>query len=203
MNSLERAKHFLAQKASRLALAVVPLAAVAISSTPAKAAAMLTSFNCDVTTGSGSCGIELSDVSGGNIHLNSAYLSTSGSVILSSSGSLDLIRGSESGSVNGGTLTGTVPVSWDFALITKPVTPDPTVDWTITFTLYESGGGTVVFSRSGSKATSTGSGSVVSGTGNIPGPAGAKIVGYTIALDTNSVNGNDYEINIPVGSTLD
>lgn len=203
MTSLERAKHFLARKASRLALAVVPLAAVTISSSSAKAEAILTSDACTVTTGSGSCGISLSGVSGGNMHLNSAFLSTSGSTVLSVGSAIDFSGGSPSGGATG-SYNGKVPVSWDFDLI--EVNAVRVIDWTLTFTLNGSGGGAVAtFSKSGSASTSSGGGTAVSGSGNMPTPgASTPIFGYTITLDTTTMSGKgSYEINIPVGSTLD
>jgi hypothetical protein len=202
MNSLERAKRFLARKASRLALAVVPLAAVAISSSPAKANAVLTSDDCSVTVGSGSCGIELSGTPGGNNHLNSAFLSTSGSTVLSVGGVVDFSGGSPSGGASG-SYNGKVPVAWDFDIVTTTAT-NRVVAYTITFTLNGSGGAVVAsFTTSGS-ATSSSGGTAVSGTANIPTPgASTPIFGYTITLDTDNGNGKAYGIEIPADSTLD
>lgn len=53
MISLERARRFLSEKGSRLALAVVPLAAVAISAIPAHASVI---FNVGSGSGNGNCG---------------------------------------------------------------------------------------------------------------------------------------------------
>jgi hypothetical protein len=202
MNSLERAKHFLARKASRLALAVVPLAAVAVSTPSAKAAAILNnSGGCDVTTGTGSCGIDIFS-SGGNNHLNVASLFTSGAAVASGS-ALDFSGGLTSGGANGGTLNGKVPVSWDFDIIQAATSR--TVDWTITFTLYGSGGSVVsTFSKSGSAASSSGSGTLVAGSGNLPSPSGSNIYGYSITLDTETASGKgSYSINIPADASLD
>ena len=138
MTLLERAKRFLAQKASRLAVVVVPLAAVALSSSPAKAGSIT------LTSGSG-CVLDVCTVStgtgGGYSGMNSIDLSTSGSVTAFHIGDYQLDF-SANGGVTGGSGSispGTeIPVSWDFVLLNPQL--DPTVTWNITFSLNDGSG---------------------------------------------------------------
>jgi hypothetical protein len=202
MTLLERAKRFLAQKASRLAVVVVPLAAVALSSSPAKAGSIT------LTSGSG-CVLDVCTVStgtgGGYSGMNSIDLSTSGSVTAFHIGDYQLDF-SANGGVTGGSGSispGTeIPVSWDFVLLNPQL--DPTVTWNITFSLNDGSGRSETqysYSASGSNATTL-TGTTVSGTGDITIPAsgGGDITGWSITLDTSATG--SYRVDIPGDLTL-
>src|SRR5580704_17780256 len=123
MNSLERAKRFLAEKASRLAIAVVPLAAVAVSAVPAKAGVILQAGgpDCFVTTGTGNCNTV--DFGGSSNILEGLALVSSGgassSSFVNSTVGNEIVFSASDGVSSGGSLTTptVVPVSWDFDLI--------------------------------------------------------------------------------------
>src|SRR5579863_3860828 len=131
MNSLERAKSFLARKASRLALAVVPLAAVAISSSPARAGTIvhLNSGSCNVVSGGGTCGTSLL-TPGGNSQINDfVSMFSSGSLSSVVSGSGSVLDVSATGAANSGAFSSTpttVPVAWDFSIENVPGLKEPT-----------------------------------------------------------------------------
>lgn len=202
MNSLERAKRFLAQKASRLALTMLPLAALALSTSPAKASATLASGVCAVTDGLGTC-TDTTATGGGNTGLNTIEVSTI-EPAFSNINTLDFLSlGAASGSASG-----EVPVSWDFVLLNAPA--DPTVSWNITFTLRNGTGGSAQlyqFTQTGSGSTSA-LGTVVSGSGfiSIPSGGGNDLTAWAINLNSNSPFGFDtdtnYSIDIPADATL-
>lgn len=205
MNSLERARQFLAQKASRLALAIVPLAALAISTPSAKARPITTSGSfasnpgdCFVTgTGAaGSCGTSIAGAVGGNTNLNWIAMFGSGNAV----GSGDTLDFSADAPGSGTLPAGSVPVAWDFT-VNQLTSQDPTVDWNVAFRIVMSTTGSPYsFTQSGSAST----GSVVSGTGSIIIPSGGSLVSFIMDLNTSASGGGfPYGINIPGGATLD
>lgn len=215
MNSLDRAKHFIAQKASRLALAAIPLAALAVSALPARATIIVgATFNpstsCVVTgSGSGTCEIYQNSAIGGDSSGNWVALAGSGSQFNRSGGSLDF---SASGSASGILPAGTLPVAWDFSINPLDVCVSESkasaqtlcalaldsldVNWNVSYQLLLNSG-SLSFSQSGSGAI----GSLVKGSGAITIPTGEDVVGYSIDLDTNA--DFSYGINIPGNASID
>ena len=195
MDSLERARRFLARRTSRLALTVLPLAALAITAPAAKAdtTTLATGSNCVVDTGTGACGTTQEAAIGGNTGLNWVGLFSSGS-LSSSGGQLFLTA---TGGVSGSEAflaSGNVPVAWDFNI--SPLPQDPAVDWTLTFQVNFSGGGSSTFSTGANSAT----GDTVQGSGSIS-TSGGTVDGYQITLHAGGPS--DFQINIPNASTLD
>jgi hypothetical protein len=196
--SLQRAKNFLAAKASRLALAVVPLAAIAVSAVPAHAGSIVVSgfsYNsCSVSDGgSGTCTITQANSTGSVTSLNALQLAGTGST---SSGSLSfgVTSAGAAGTVPGGNL----PVSWYFQ-ITDP--NSDVIDWSIVAEVSTSSpSGSHLINPSGS-VSSTG---WVQSSGNISLPSGT-INGYELELNLNDVThpGGTFSVNIPAGSTID
>lgn len=201
MNSLERARQFLSQKASRLALAIVPLAALAISTPSAKAGSITATSGsfatipdgCAVsgTGATGSCATIWEGPVGGNSNINWVAMAGNGST----DGTLTFTDGN-SGS---GTLpAGSVPVSWLFDVNNLAV-QDPTVNWTVTFSI-NTGSGSISFSQSGSAST----GSVVSGSGSIDNPSLTELFTWSMSLSTAPSGGSfPYSIVIPGLATMD
>jgi len=192
MNSLDRAKHFLAQKASRLALTVVPLAALAIASPPARANVVLSSGDNCVVNGSGSCATSQQSATGGNPGINWIGMTGSGAPSLVS-GSGYFLGFSASGSASGSLAAGTIPVSWDFNI---NAATDPTVNWRVFYELLLPSGGFANFTTSGSAAT----GKTVEGDGSIRFPGGT-VDSYIIQLTATSAD--PFTITIPGSATLD
>jgi hypothetical protein len=187
VSSLERAKLFLAQKATRLALGVVPLAALAVSAVPAQASTIFQSGEA-CFAGTGTCSVSQTSAVGGNPQANWVALTGSGTST-SSSGSqiLDFYAiGTDTG-----TLTGSVPVYWNFTL--NP-SSGSTVSWTVDETIYYGSSGAADFSANGNSSTP----GQVTGTGSITIPGTIGVTGYRIELDTDG--SIPYTVNIPAGS---
>jgi hypothetical protein len=191
MNSFERAKHFIAIKASRLVLFAVPLAALTISAVPAKAGTILAAgSNCTVDPGSGTCSTVQTSATGGNPSAN--WVTMSGSAVSVGSTTEFLASGSSNDGVVG---AGTIPVSWTFS-----TTGDGgSVNWEVTFQLDIVGSPFFdTFSQSGTAPIGT----EVMGTGSIIIPAQVEVTGYNIELQTSS-SGGEYIVDIPGGASLD
>lgn len=193
MNSLSRAKHFIAKKASKLALAVVPLAALAVA-TPAKANVIFdVGSNCGAffTGGSGSCFTGSPSASGGNSSAGWVQMFGTGFTADGNSGGFFA-----SGGANGALLAGSVPVSWDFSVTSG----SGAFFYDVFFDLFFSGGSVGFDSSNVASAPTeiTGSGSIILPSG------GVGIIGYDIGLNTNAANSSfGYTLTVPGGSTLD
>jgi hypothetical protein len=189
MSSLERAKQFLAQKATRLALGVVPLAALAVSAVPAQASTIFqTGETCSVV-GSGTCSVSQTGAVGGNPQANWVALTGSGT---STSSSGSQILDFDAIGTDAGTLTaGSVPVYWNFTL--NP-SSGSTVYWTVEETInFSSGGFTEIIVDGNSSAPGQ-----VTGTDSITIFGAIDVTGYEIQLNTNG--STPYTVNIPAGS---
>ena len=201
MDSLQRAKKFLARKASKLALTVVPLAALAISVPHARASGVTLSFgsNCAFSGGfssSGSCATTQQGTAGGDSNMNWIALNGSGHSDFSGGSIKFLANGSGSGVL----ASGSVPVSWDFSITSGTV--DPTVNWTVLFELIFSGGGTSSFHTSGSASVTT-TPTVIQSGGAIS-TSGGTVTGYELQLTaSDSVGAGGYTLVIPGSATLD
>jgi hypothetical protein len=205
MSSLERAKRFLAEKTSRLALSVVPLAALAVSAVPAHAEVTFNvgsgsgNGNCSVSAsfmGSGSCSSFQQSATGGNVFANWVAIQGNGSMSSASGGSIDFAV--NSGGASGVLASGTIPISWDFLLDSSS---SGSVAWSVLFRVSFSGGGSDSFSMSGSTSLTGLSSVEVVGSGAITIGTGGSVDGYAIALDTNTFGtGIPYSVDIPDGS---
>jgi PEP-CTERM motif len=201
MNSLERAKRFVAEKASRLALTVVPLAALAVSAVPAKAATLNPSTcTAFATSGSASCSTIQVNPVGQNPQLNWIAFGGSGSAPFG--GSINF--GISGGTADGGSISaGTVPVSWDFFIDPVMVTLKPgplvtsvEVSWSVFFNLNLDNTSFPSFSMSGSAPL----GSEVTGSGLIS-VSGGSVNGYTMSLSTSS--SLSYSVSVPLLTSVD
>jgi hypothetical protein len=190
LDSVSRARQFLAKKASKLALSVVPLAALALVPS-ARASATFDVGTCtvDLAFASGSCSTSQYSATGGNPNLNWIQMTGKGSVnvVNSSAGFIDFLA---SGGGSGSIVAGVVPVSWDFQ-----VNAMSTVNWTISFEIFANNG-----SGSYTQSGYLSSGGEVKGASEINVPSGG-VTGWKMSLNTNAVN--PYVVTIPSGSTLD
>jgi hypothetical protein len=222
LTSLHKAASFLAKKASRLALAIVPLAAVAVATVPAKADSFaFTTSSCVVVAsgGSGTCGVEIVNPVGGDPAGNWLALFGTGVVSgssvfsdFSSSSSSGFLDFSSSGSATGSISAGAnIPVSWLFDIDsssqsclcitnTSIYSQSDLVSWTVSFDIQTTDGTHPVvpfFSMSGSGTP----GSIVSGTGIIQVVTAGSPFQWDLSLNTSSPAA--YGITIPGGATLD
>jgi hypothetical protein len=111
MNSLDRAKRFLAAKTAKLAMVAVPLA-MAVPAAFGQIS-FSTAAGCTVTAGVGTCGVEQLSSTGGNPLANWVDIFTNQAVTPSNGSISFLTSGSATGIVNSGEI---FPVSWDFSL---------------------------------------------------------------------------------------
>jgi hypothetical protein len=208
MNSLERAKRFLAEKTSRLALAVIPLAALAASAVPAHASVVFNvgsgggNGNCSASVspvGSGSCSSFVQGAIGGNGAANWIAIGGTGSLIYPSGGSIGF--GISGGGASGSLGPGTIPVSWDFTLNSSSA---GTIDWSLYFYVSFYGGGSDSFFLNGFTRLNGTSSVEVEGTGTIPIGRSGNVDGYGISFFSDSYGSFiAYSVDIPMGTSLD
>src|SRR5665213_4121278 len=206
MTSLDRAKRFMAAKATKLALTLLPLAALTVSLAPQARATTLTFFSgsCAVLTGTGTCNNQEASAVGGNSDAN--WIQVFGSVAPSQGGDVSI---DENGSASGTLVQGDViPVSWDFFVGGSGGTATATVGFAFSFQnntqtqfsgIQVSPGSAAPFSL---PITGIASGSDVKGSGSILVSGGGSFNHYDISLDVNSAY-SQFSVSIPVGSTLD
>jgi hypothetical protein len=194
MNSLERAKEFIARKACRLAVAVAPLAALAVSAPAAQAADVtfdVLDSPCNVFVGGGSCNTFPQSDTGGNPQAN--WIAIAGNVSSASGGTSWMVDLGVSGGLASGSLAaGAIPVSWKFLFDNSR----SDVNWNVFFDILFSGGGTSSFSASGSSTP----GSQINGGGMIK-ESGGFVIGYDIRFTANSPN--SFSANIPMVDSID
>ena len=205
MDLLSRARSFAAKKGSRLAAAIVPLAALAVSAIPSHAAAVFGSGTCNVTgptqSGStlftGSCSVGQQSATGGNSSAN--WLDLSGNGTLATTGTLTFTG---TGSANGTFLSGNIPASYDFGV-------NKAASWSVTVTLTGNAiAATGILSDivNGLSATYTNTGATtgsqeVTGNGNINMGTGFDVTGYSISLSVTCAT--TCNITIPSGTSID
>jgi hypothetical protein len=202
LNLLERAKGYVAAKASKIALTVVPLAALAISAVPAHATvATGVSFSpssCFVAQGSGSCTDDQANPVGGNPSANWLELFTTGAVTPLGEG--DQVILSASGSASGLFLTDqNIPVSWNF-LIDGP--SGGTVNWDILFQVFTNSGSFSVDPGGSADIPSGGPSTVITGSGSLFVGA-STVTGYGIQLTVSDPGFDSYSVTVPGGGTID
>ena len=198
MTSLDRAKHFLSNKSRAIAITIVPLAALAISQTPARASvgdSPLTAFtpgNCGVSalgsnvnvSSGGACvdvaqsGADSGGLLGVKVYSADSLESLEPSPISAFSGSggtfgLAIIA---SGGTTGNVFSGSIPVSWDFSVTTSD---GGNFAYALTYTIFGSPGNS--FSTGNLTFTNT-SGSTISGTNSISLPSGT-VDNYFVELE--------------------
>lgn len=197
MNSLDRAKRFLAAKASKIALAAVPLAVLTVTAPSANAGftmAINSQQPCNFIDGTGSCSTTIPSATGGDPLGNWIQLATVGL------GHPDAFSGSftlHAGGAATGTLSAgeTIPVSWDFTI--SPTAGSGTANWTVSFALLGvAGHGT---SASGQVPYGT----QVSGTSTITiASAEANLSTWSVQLAVTAPNSN-YTVDVPGANSLD
>src|SRR5271165_1449892 len=166
MELLMRAKRFIAQKTSRLAMVAVPLAALATVAIPAQASSVVFwAGTCTTTLPAGDIG----SCSSSQPNPTSVAMS-GGASVASNGGTIEFVA---SGGTNGGTLEPgqQVPVAWDFSLSSSG--GSYLVDWTVNFVVDFQAGPSLSFMTSGSALINTD----VSGNNVIDVGTGGTVVG--------------------------
>jgi hypothetical protein len=201
MDSLNRAKQFITRKASKLALAIVPLAALAVV-TPAKASVILDPGQGDVCNTVGlsgsSCTVIQAGTVGGNSGLNWLQLSGQGSGIFTS-GSYMLNFSQSGGSANDAVFPGgNVPVSWDFVVSSSG---SAAINWTVFFQVGLQTGPSTFDYEDYTLSGSASPGTTVIGSNFIPFSDSGDVVFYKIAVDLSS--SSPFTADVPAGSSAD
>ena len=129
-----------------------PLAILALSTLPARANITFnTGSNCSVSgnAGGGTCSSYQQGAAGGDPFANWVAMDGAGDQTGGSAPEiLDFIIAS--GTASGTIAPGTIPVSWDFSTFSMA---GATVDWTVSFKITFSGGGSASFTQTGSTVT--------------------------------------------------
>lgn len=216
MNLLERAKVFVAAKAAKIALIVVPLAALTAIAVPAKAGAVagvgFSPAACTVTTGSGTCAESQASATGGDSLANWVQLYSIGSLTPNGSGTLVVGVNGNAGGSFGGTQPA-FPISWDFFINNSGHSVpngfgvnavNGTVHWDLLFQVLTSSGGIYgpISDPSGNDSSSGSTEIKGNTTFSIPF-LGNPVTGYKIQLTTTDSVGDTYTVTIPGGATLD
>jgi hypothetical protein len=202
LNLLERAKGYVAAKASKIALTVVPLAALAAITVPAHATAVsgvtLIPTSCVVSIGSGSCTDDQASTIGGNTHANWLELFTTGAV--SPGGGNDEVLLFASGSASGLFSSGqTIPVAWDFFINGNS---GGTVNWDVLFQVFTSSGSSSIDPSNTADIPNGGPATEVQGTSSLFVGA-SSITGYGLQLTVIGPNSDPYSVTVPGGGTID
>jgi hypothetical protein len=192
ITSLDRAKRFIAEKAKKVAITLMPLAALSVAALPAHAGTLGTG-SCTTAGGSGSCTITQASATGANPALNWLQLAGSGSTTTG-----QLFFGTAIGSASGSAPSqGTIPVSWYFEII------DPgslTIGWSLGANIIGSNSQPGVF-PSGSVSSTQ----FVTGSGLIH-PNGGTLSSYILeaSFQVQGPPGQGaFSVLIPAGSTID
>ncbi|MBV9746083.1 MAG: PEP-CTERM sorting domain-containing protein [Acidobacteriia bacterium] len=199
MDLLTRAKAFLKGKASKIALTVVPLAALTVAAPPSRASIVsgvtFEPGSCVVNPGTfATCSEFQTSPTGGDPGAN--WISVASGTITSQFG---LVGVTASGNASGSVATPTnIPVSWDFKTTTA-ITSGGAGSYDVLFQIVNSAGQPFLFTQSGS--FNFGTNVETTGTGVIPGVSGS-IAHYLINLQA-SVPVGSFMLQIPGGSTLD
>lgn len=203
MNLLERAKGFIAAKAAKIALTVVPLAALTAIAAPAHAGVIFSNSVCSVIVGTGTCNSDEALAIGGNPNGNWIEAFTNGS-INSAGGTVHL---SVTGSASGGSfgIGEVIPVSWDF--IVGNSGSGGTVNWSLLYQINTDTGSNNSLSVSpGYSTVASGSAAVgteVMGSGSIIASNTNNVTGFSIDLDVSGGSGSFFNLTVPGGQTLD
>ncbi|HEY4087315.1 MAG TPA: PEP-CTERM sorting domain-containing protein [Bryobacteraceae bacterium] len=213
MTSLERARSFIQARAKAIAVTIVPLAAIAIAaSQPARAANVLlfNSGGCNVTQ-QGVVAEPISEcfatpIPGFQNNANGVKLSGDAQVGIYSGG-FGSITFDITGSANGGTPRGLLPVTWDFtvgyheSLQQQPTSADSPLSYSL---VYKLDSGSFTKAESGSLTFNTPCGDLtcahVTGadTFGVDGPVSSYDISLTIS--GNFTAGSFLTVNIPNNS---
>ncbi len=197
MSSPERSERFLAKQATRLALAVLAFATLAVSTPLANAGVILGygGSDCDAALGSGTCSTVQESSTGGNPGVNWVAMAGSGTATYISGPDNYYLEFTTFTDSNGAYLSaGTIPVAWNFTLSNATL---PNLYWSVQFQITV-GGDTYSFVQTG---TTTTTGDTVSGTGSINVTAGGEASDYLIDLYT--LSSAAYTVTVPGSGTLD
>ncbi len=214
MNSLDRAKRFLAAKTAKLALAAIPLALAVPAALATVNGGPTITFGADSgcsVTGFGFCNMDQLGAVGGNSSANWVEMFTvdngsNGGFVTPADGTIQLDAGgfgNASGFVSPGDI---FPVAWDFTLSPMNVPgqkPDsPALNVGFTFSLVGSGFEAVFAQNFGALGPGT-----YTGTGNLIIPSFASGgTGALTGFDINFLITNDFNtlaLAIPQGTSLD
>jgi len=127
VDSLQRAKKFIAARAGKLAMTIVPLAA-AVLSTGSAQAGTLSSGGCNIYhfgtfDSGGSCNLALSGTPGTNSSINSfAVWGSSTATAAIGQGQFE-VSFEAFGAGDGEQFVGSIPIAWDFTATTSSGTP--------------------------------------------------------------------------------
>jgi hypothetical protein len=199
VNYVEKAKRLMMGTARTTALVIVPLAA-AVSHMQAAAIVLPTSEqSCNVTSDveNFSCGLDVSALSGSVI--TGVQFASSGSVfIFNSGGGTDSITMSAGGLLAGGSLSGTLPVDFNFSGSSGGF--NPSGSWTVLMELGSTAGSDNFGSIGFSGGFSNTSGGAFSGSGtlSISGSVASEADLFETVVLTLPVNGgSDVEVTFP------
>jgi hypothetical protein len=195
MTSLDRARRYLSNKTTAIAIVAVPLASVAIPPSATAGSLTLSSFNCIQST-SGGGGTTVSDCNAtqlpaGTNDVLGVKMFGSGTVTDPFSGYSDLLFTTQGDA--SGTFAGDVPVSYDFTITNSD--PDTVLSWDVYFAAFTTSAGT----QSGD-ANGTTTGGEITGSFNVP--LNGTFDGFVLHLDVNenAAPGDSFTVDIPDNS---
>jgi len=201
MNPLQRAKSFVAGKATKIALLALPLAALTAIPTAARAT-VLSGVNfgtgsCSVLIGAGSCSNTQTATQGGLASANWIGVS-SGLINSNSSGGSGFVELRATGSA-GGSFSSTVslPVSWDFFIND---TAADSIRWDLLFSVDTN---STTFSVAPFGFDTAAGISEIKGSANIPIISPQSVIGYTVQLTVGKSTNSSFTVTVPGGATLD
>ncbi|MCU1326388.1 MAG: hypothetical protein JWN34_1758 [Bryobacterales bacterium] len=226
MDSLQRARTFIAAGAGKLALAIIPLAAAAITAMPAQAGfvqpaqfagtcevSSSNGFAVNVNGSGGFCSADSTSTPGANSGANSfSVYGTNRAYSFGASGSsfgltytaalFDSNIAGDASSIASGpqatVATGSVPLAWDFTLTGSD--PQAEIRYSLSFTT-----GGITYSPFGEYGVAV-SGQRVSGSGLFTGFDGfgpSVFVTFSASTDTGASGGQYLDVDVPGGQTLD
>ena len=213
MNSLDRAKRFLAAKTAKIALVAVPLA-IAVPATFAQTSSGLnvsgfgTGNTCTVSPGSGTCAVESQSSQGGNPAFNEVDIYST-SNLFPSNGSLGLFSsGSASGTLP--SIGTSFPVSWDFNIFQQPsqlpsgpVQSNITgLDVTLTWSLFSNLGTFSTTQTLNDLGTGNFTGSTALTIGSSSGSSSPTLNGYGINMQVVGLPAGFF-VTVPKGASID
>jgi len=210
MNLLQRAKALIAEKATKIAIAVVPLAALVVFAPQAKATTSLTfgtTPSCIINAGiSGGCAAKQLLAQGGLSSTNAIEGYTTADIFSDFSNTIQFTYGSTaSGSLASAQ---NLPVAWDFYV----TSPSGGVNWNIVFSLTSNTSCgpcalaappvvTYQVNPSGTAPANSSAADHVFGSTTFALPAGVLFSSYQVVFKATSTS--SFFINVPQGTSLD
>lgn len=214
MSSIDRAKSFMQRKARLIALTAVPLASLVGITAPSAKATVVTPLILD-SSGTDTCGIgtnggtpssgsscTVAQLLPGVNGVTGVTLYGSGGVTAFSSGGSALTLGFtvSGGSTNGGTVSGAVPVGWDFTI--GDSNPDAVLSWGVSLDATIGGVNEQVFDY----IVDSVSAGLVSGSTTTAALPPTTVTAYGVNFfvsDSDPQSGEVLTVTVPNGSSVD